>query len=188
MIIFNPVILFNFPVVLAWTSDCCTSFLAQSSLQINWSSSDHKTWPFWRFCIILVIKSPYKVSPCWLFHRNISSFNGWTASRNDRGRKWSVEKAGYCEKWEADGWSGRKGWNAKPPEMGDEWGRDRDGVSKENEEIHSWWVRKWWMGWKRDRWGRLHQWAVWQTNGKSKWKSAYKVKDDDDDCDDDTHT
>lgn len=38
------------------------------------------------------------------------------------------------------------------PEMGDERGRDRDGVRRENEEIQSWWVRKWWMGGKRDRW------------------------------------
>lgn len=66
---------------------------------------------------------------------NVFSMAGRPAEMT--GAENEVRKRLDRQKCEADGWNGRKGWNENPSEMGDELARDRDGVSKENEEIQS---------------------------------------------------
>lgn len=101
------------------------------------------------------------------------------------------------QKWEADGLNGRKKWNEKKlkktttPAMGDGPVRDRDGVrEKENEEIQSWWVRKWWMGWKWDWWaGSISDlWGREMVRVSKREPVKAKHDDDDEDLEKHTHT
>lgn len=119
---------------------------------------------------------PRKCLPLW-----VDDLQKQSRQKMKQGKDWIGKSVRQMDETEG------RGWTKTPSEKGDELGRDRDGVRKENEVIQTWWVRKWWMGWKKDRWARSSS----ELCGREKERVGGRLlqtKDNDYDDDIETHS